>query len=102
MAYPSGGRVGLGDHPSTGGPEGGIAYGGCGGDPYPAEAGLAGGGEGGDEIGARRAGRNRATRSFRWRHASIVYHARNPAPAMARPTKRRIRRLSSPTPPTPS
>src|SRR5438445_9981195 len=59
-------------------------------------------GVGGGTVGTRVGGRNRATSPIRWRHASIAYQTRNPAPAIARPMKTREMSASSPTPPIPS
>src|SRR5207237_4133977 len=59
-------------------------------------------GVGGGTVGTRVGGRNRATSPIKWRHASITYQTRNPAPAIARPMKTREMSASSPTPPIPS
>jgi hypothetical protein len=90
------GPGGPGDHSKAGGV--GEGAGGTGKDgelgaPY---------GVGGGKVVTEVAGRNRATSPFNWRHASIAYQKRNPAPAMARPMKTREMRTSSPTPPIPA
>src|SRR5439155_25743961 len=59
-------------------------------------------GVGGGTVETRVGGRNRATSPIKWRHASITYQTRNPAPAIARRMKTREMSASSPTPPIPS
>ena len=60
------------------------------------------GAAGPDVAAARVGGQNRSISPRKCLHATIAYQAKNPAPAIASPRKRRFRRIRNASPPKPS